>query len=417
MQEAVKLPGTTYKVFSYRWVVLFMLVPIIVASEIFWLSFAPISSTAQQFYKVPGLNIDLFSMSYMFMYILFTMPASWVIEKYGFRISIIIGAALTAVFGITRFAFADSYIIVLISQFLLAIGQPFLVNVSTKVPANWFPVKERSTASGILVMAQYIGFIIPMAVSPILVESFDIRTMLGIYAGIAVLAAVLAIAFARERPHIAPGPEAPKESMGFKIMGRLFLNKNFIFVLVISFISMGIFNTLMTMIETILKPKGISTIEAGLVGAVFVIAGIIGAVVLPMISDKLRRRVPLLIVGLTLMTPLCAGLAFFTPYALVMAAAAVLGFLVMGLAPILFQHGAEVAYPVQEGASFGLIMMMGQISGIIFVLLFGLIFDSTQGILWPMIFLILLAAVQIPLAAWMKESQIIKAARAAARTK
>ncbi|MDP2892646.1 MAG: MFS transporter [Bacillota bacterium] len=414
MEETMRSKDASYKVFSYRWVVLFMLVPVIVASEIFWLTFAPISSTAQSYYHVSSLGIDIFSMSYMFMYILFTMPASWVIEKYGFRVSIIIGAVLTTVFGITRFAFSESYIIALGSQFLLAAGQPFLVNVSTKVPANWFPINERSTASGILVMAQYIGFIIPMVASPILIQAFDMKTMLGIYAGIALIASVLAIAFAKEKPAIPPGPEAPKESMGFKAMGRLLINKNFAFVLAISFISMGIFNTLMTKIESILSPtRGFSSSDAGFVAAVFLISGIIGAVILPLLSDKICRRVPLLIIGIALMGPLCVGLTFFGEYALIMATAGVLGFLVMGLAPILFQHGAEVAYPVQEGASFGTIMMMGQISGIAFVYIFEMIFGATNAILWPMLFIIILAVLQIPLSAWMRESDIIKNIRKA----
>jgi len=84
---------------------------------------------------------------------------------------------------------------------------------------------------------------------------------------------------------------------------------------------------------------------------------------------------------------------------------ALMGFVIMGLGPILFQHGAEVAYPVQEGASFGTIMMAGQITGILFVLLFDIIAGG-GALLWSMLFLVLLAVLQIPFAAGMKESQI-----------
>lgn len=104
---------------------LFALVPIIVSSEIFWLTFAPIASIAESYYKVSSLSISLFSMSYMIMYILFTIPASWVIDKYGFKPSVTIGAIITAVFGLTRFLFASNFTIMLLSQFMLAAGQPF----------------------------------------------------------------------------------------------------------------------------------------------------------------------------------------------------------------------------------------------------------------------------------------------------
>jgi len=362
---------------------------------------------AEQFYGVGSLGITMFSMSYMLMYILFTIPASWVIDKYGSKVSVLIGILITAGFGIIRFAFADIFSIVLISQFCIAIGQPFLINISTKVPANWFPVKERATASGILVMAQYLGFIVPMVASPILATSLGIKPMLGVYAGIACFAALLVIIFLKEKPSIAPGPEAEKEDISVKSMKKLLVNKNFNMVLIISFIAMGLFNTILTMIEKILVPRGISFEDAGLVGAAFIVAGIIGAVVLPIISDNLRKRVPLFRLGLGIIIPLAVGLTFLNGYALVMINAAILGFVIMGLAPILFQHGAEVAYPAREGTSFGLILMAGQISGIAFVYLFDVLLGATGKILIPMIGIMMLTLIQFPISFAMKESKII----------
>jgi FLVCR family MFS transporter 7 len=394
----------TYKVFKSRWTTLALLIPIIVASELFWLTFAPIESAAKEFYNTSTFNISLFSLSYMLMYIIFTMPASFVIERFGYKTSVVIGAALTVVFGAARYFFAESFIIVLISQFLLAAGQPFLVNISTKVPANWFPVNERSTASGLLVMAQYLGFIGAMILSTVLIDLISIKDILGIYALFALLSAIPAL-FAKEKPPAAPGPEAPKESMDFASMRKLFRSRHFLPVLIISFIAMGLFNTLMTKVDQIFSPKGA---DAGLIGAIFVISGIIGAVALPIISDKVRKRVPFFITGVVLIALLFGGITALTGFGVLAALAAILGFAVMGMAPILFQHGAEVAYPVQEGASFGTIMLMGQISGILFVVLFEVIQEAAGGVLWPMLFLVVLALLQIPAAASMKESALFK---------
>lgn len=405
---------TEYKVYPYRWLLLAIIIPIIVASEIFWLSFAPVSKAAQDFYHVGTMGIDVFSLSYMFMYIVFMAPAAWVIDRFGYRASVLIGAALTAVFGIARFAFAGNYTLVLISQFLLAAGQPFLVNISTKVPANWFPVKERSTAAGLLIMAQYIGFIIPMVVSPLILDAFGaqteagIRTMLGVYAAFALLAAIVVSLFTKEKPPVPPGPEAPKEMMSLRNVGRLLVNRNYIWVLIVSFISMGLFNTLMTTLESILSPRGFNSVSAGVVMAVFVVTGIVGAVAVPIVSDRLRKRVPLFIAGIALLGPLCVGFTFFASMPLLVATAAAMGFIIMGLAPVLFQHGSEVAYPVPEGTSFGFIMLVGQVSGIAFVALFDLILGHTGSILAPMLFLICVAVLQVPITLLMKESDVIK---------
>lgn len=411
---------TGYKVYRSRWLTLALLIPIIVANELFWLTFAPIEKDAisfffnipvvtQEIYNEYSFQIALFSISYMFMFLIFTMPASYVIEKYGYKVSVIIGAALTVVFGAARFFFAESFIIVLIAQFLLAAGQPFLVNISTKVSANWFPEKERSTASGLLVMAQYLGFIAAMIFSGMLITSAGMKNMLGIYALFALAAAIPAF-FVKLKPPAAPGPEAPKESMSLSAMLRLLKNKPFMLVLIISFIAMGLFNTLMTKVDQIFGTKGSASWE---IGVIFLACGIFGAIVLPMISDKLRSRTPFFVAGTALMALLIGAIAYFSGFGILAAASGVLGFTVMGLAPILFQHGAEVAYPIQEGASFGTIMLMGQVSGILFVVLFEVIQGAAGGaVIWSMIFLIALAVMQIPVAAKMKESAILRQLKA-----
>lgn len=178
---------------SYRWIIILAIVPIIISTEMMWLSLAPISSIAEKYYGVSSMSVAMFATSYMIMYILFSMPASWVVDKFGYRYSLILGAVLTSVFALIRAIFADNYTIALISQFIIAIGQPFLLNISTKVPANWFPVSERSTAAGILIMAQYIGFVVPMVVAPTVAASSGVPKVFMLFAVIAIISAVIAI--------------------------------------------------------------------------------------------------------------------------------------------------------------------------------------------------------------------------------
>lgn len=110
-------------------------------------------------------------------------------------------------FSVVRAAFAHNFTVVFIAQFFIAVGQPFLLNISTKVPANWFPFNERSTAAGILTMAQYVGFAIPMLLSPMLAAQNGIPYTLWVFAAIAVVSAVLCIVLTREKATSAtPGP-------------------------------------------------------------------------------------------------------------------------------------------------------------------------------------------------------------------
>ncbi|HNX29448.1 MAG TPA: MFS transporter [Syntrophomonadaceae bacterium] len=397
-----------YKVFSYRWIILAATIPIIICTEMFWLTLAPISSLAEQYYGTSSFGISMFTTSYMIMYILFTLPASWVIDRFGFRTSLIIGSLITAVFGLLRSAFAPNFTVVMVCQFIIAIGQPFLLNISTKVPANWFPVTERSTASGLLTMAQYMGFIVPMVLSPIISASYGIPFLYNVYAAVAFVCAALAIIFTRERPALPPGPEAEKEDFSIPSVAKLFKNRNFIYVLFVAFISMGVFNALLTLIESILKPRGFTPDQAGIVGALFVIAGVIGAVLLPLLSDKLHRRIPFFIIGISLLVPLYLGITYLSNYILLSIVSAAAGFTIMGVAPILFQHGAEVAYPVKEGTSYGMILFMGQISGTFFVIIFEALSGNTGIITIPMLLFVAFTIAEIPITVKMKESDILK---------
>ena len=392
---------------AYRWVILAAIVPIIAATEMMWLSLAPISSQAAGFFKVSDMNIALFSMSYMIMYILFALPASWVIDRFGFRASLTIGALLTAVFGLARAYFIRDFTLVLASQFLIAIGQPFLLNITTKVPANWFPASERATAAGLLTMAQYVGFALAMVLSPMLAERGGIPAVLWVFGLVAVVAALIAIVFTREKPLVPPpGPVASQEGFTFTSFKALFRKRAFVLVLIAGFISIGIFNTVLTLLESILAPRGISSVQAGMVGGVFVVAGVAGAVVLPIISDKLHTRVPMFVAAVALLAPLYLGFAYLQDFNLITICAGLAGFSTMGVAPVLFQYGSEVAYPIPEGTSLGLILLMGQISGALFVYLFELLNKASGSVIVPMLCVVVLTLLEVPFALQMKESKL-----------
>lgn len=357
-----------YKVYPYRWVILLCMIPVLTMTNVFWLTFAPITGMAESFYNVSPLSIAFLSMSYMIVYIITALPASYVVDTKGFRMSIGIGAVITAVFGMLRGIYASNFVIVTICQLCIAVGQPFLVNSITKAAAKWFPVYERATASGIATMAGYIGMVIALILTPILTENYGMEKMLIIYGFAAIVCAFIFILFSREEPLTPPGPsEQLVTKINFSDIKNLLHKKNFSYLMICMFIIMGIFNAVMTWIEDIVSPRGISSARAGLIGGILVIVGLIGAVVLPIISDKIRKRRPLLVWPVIAAVPGFIGAAFSSNYGVIMISAAIMGFFIMGMGPVAFQYGAETAYPVPEGTSYGLLMLMGQISGILFI--------------------------------------------------
>ena len=112
------------KVYGYQWVVLFVFALINAIVQIHWVNFASITGEAAAFYGVTPMQIGLLSMSFMIMYIFLCIPASYMIDTYGLRIGVGIGAALTGIFGLLKGIYATNYTIIFISQLGLAVAQP-----------------------------------------------------------------------------------------------------------------------------------------------------------------------------------------------------------------------------------------------------------------------------------------------------
>src|SRR3989304_2985423 len=137
--------------------------------------------------------------------------------------------------------------------------------------------------------------------------------------------------------------------------------------MLIFFIGLGVFNSVTTWIEDIVRPRDFSITQAGLAGGLMIVGGIVGALVMPTLSDRYRRRVPFISIALTLAIPGLAGVTFATAPGWLKASSFLLGFSLLSAGPIGFQYGAEIARPTPEGTSNGLLLLMGQVSGILFI--------------------------------------------------
>jgi MFS family permease len=357
-----------FRVYGYRWVVLLSFMFIVGMNQLLWITFAPITGAAAQFYHTTDLVIGLLSMGFMAVYIVLVIPSAWLIDTYGFRAAVGIGAVFTALFALTRGLFASSFPLVFASQIGIAIGQPLIVGAVTKVAAAWFPTKERATAAGLGTLAVYLGILVGMLITPALEVKYGMSGMLLAYGIVTVVAALCFFVFARAKPASPPCPAGKDvRVLMFDGLKQMLRQRDFLLLLAIFFIGLGIFNGVSTWIETIVRPRGFSISQAGLLGGLMLIGGIIGAVIMPILSDKARRRKPYIILSLCGLLPGLAGMTFATSYWLLLVSGFVFGFFLLSSGPIGFQFGAELTHPAPEGTSNSLLMVMGQISGIVFI--------------------------------------------------
>jgi MFS family permease len=399
------------QLYPYRWVILFVFMLMMAVQQLLWITFASITGSAASYYHVSDLSIGLLSMVFMFCYIVVSIPASWMIDTWGFRVAVGLGAVLTGVFGLLRGMFASDYTLVLLFQIGIAVGQPLILNAVTKVAARWFPIKERATAAGLSWLAGYMGIIVGLSLTPYLTLAVGIPKMLIWYGAAALVTMVAFICFAKENPPTPQcAPEQEERSLVFDGLRQLIGKKDYIFLMAVFFIGLGVFNALATWIEDIVRPRGFSSTQAGIIGGAMIASGVLGSGIIPILSDRFRNRSRFIVIAIAGSVPGLIGITYGQSFPVLLISSCIFGFFMLSTAPVGFQYGAEIAYPAPEGTSTGMLMMMGQISGAVFI--FGMdLFKSkkTGSMTTSMIILIGLMVINILFSARLRESKLLSA--------
>jgi MFS family permease len=352
-----------YRLYPYRWVALavFMFVNLMV--QLLWISYSPITGQAAKFYNVTDNQIGQLAMSFMVVFVVLSIPVSWAIDTFGFRKSVGFGALLMGVFSLLRGLAGANYTLVLLSTIGIGLGQPFLMNSWTTLPARWFEKEFRATAVGLVTLSGLIGIALGMVITPELEKTVSIDKIQLIYGAIALFSALIFIIFARDNPPTPPCEDGQEvRALVLDGLKNALKNKMFWLLVFVQFLGMAIFNGLTTWIEPIFRGRQINSSQAGDLGALILVGGIVGAIVLPALSDKKRKRKIFLFIGVASSIPFLIALTFIHSLTLLMISAFGLGFFLVSASPIAMQFATELTYPTPEGTSNGLMQLFGQLS-------------------------------------------------------
>ena len=182
--------------------------------------------------------------------------------------------------------------------------------------------------------------------TPLFIESWGIAGTQLAYGLLAALSAVLFFIFGREKPLTPPGPlDQQERALMLDGLKSLVKSKPFWVLMVLFLIGNGIFNGLSTWIESIVRPRGFTPAQAGVLGGLLLLGGILGAIVLSTLSDKTRKRKLFLLIGMLASIPGLIGLTFAQSYGLLLFSTFSFGFFMISTAPIGYQYAAELTYP------------------------------------------------------------------------
>ncbi|MHA1342277.1 MAG: MFS transporter [Promethearchaeota archaeon] len=354
---------------KYRFVELFVFLLVTIQTQIVWISFGAYINLASVYYGVPVGYITFLGASFMIFYIPVNYFATKALDDKGLKKGVGIGVYLTSIGGLIRALAGPNYWICLAGQILAAIGQPFILNCWTKLSTTWFLEQEKTLATGVGSIAQFIGVIIGM-IFP--VDSLGFPLTLWTYAILGLIFLILFQIFGREKPENPPNEYAIKEIKYSQMEGLkeiLFKNRDFQKLFVIIFIGFGVFNALSTEIDLIFNNSKYPGIDAGIVGALIIFGGLIGAAVISSLSDKYRKRKIFLILAYLACTPIVLLLATLRQLQIIYIFCFIFGFMMVSCLPVGLTYAAEITYPRPEETSAGILIVSGQISGILFLLI------------------------------------------------
>ncbi len=364
---------------AYRWVVLSVFAFAIALTQFLWLNFAPIETAVRQELGISVFQVGLLTSIFPILSIILSAPVGTLLDAKGFRFTVSLGVIIMGISVLLRLKY-HSYIWLFAGQFGISVAQPFILNSVSKFASVWFDKDESVIANGLGSMAMFIGMIAAMVITPVLVTGKGFGYALYVYAGVTLFGCVLFLVLGKNNPSLSSSlKEEEKEYKGMDAYRSIFGMKDMLLLIAIMFIGIGFFNGLMTWMNELLSQNGFTEVQTGTIGGVIIGGGILGALVIPLLSDVLKRRKPFLIiatlVGGTIVYPFLNTRSMATAIVL----GAMVGFFVISLLPIILQMTTEIVGERLTGTATGLLMLVGSVGAVVVIYLMEWIKNVTNS--------------------------------------
>ena len=273
-----------------------------------WICFSPLVGKMLAAYpEATVFKLTFLSMIFLLMYIPVNPIAVWLIEKKGIRVSFITGLVIQTIGFWLRSLINTSFSFVIVGQIILSMGQPVIINMCTKLSANWFPKKERvvssSTGMNFSMLGSSLGFLLPFGfvsatgeLTPSHLENTrqQIQNMLVFISSLETVVLIVSILVFKEKPEQSPqednqdeeealvddgsksGQESQQNEHLCVQLALMIHNKNYmLFLFSISLlISQSI--TFSTVLELLMAPYGYNGEDVSIFGFFYNFAGIFG---------------------------------------------------------------------------------------------------------------------------------------------
>ena len=387
------------QMYPFRWIVLTLMFLSLFAATIAMQCMPPLFSEITQ--QIPLTKAQMGTiMGVITLASLFFAPIGGALsDTLGVRWAFGMAAIIVALAGAYRYA-AGSVNDLIVCMFLIGAGMAMYAPNLPKALGNWFPKKDLAMANGISISGMGIGGAIAMATAKsVLSPSFGgWRGTMVVLGGVVLLVAILWMAIYKDPP--VEGSAARKKPNVFKNFKDVLKVKDIWLIAIYYGLNMISLLAVITLLPITLEERGIEN-SGELVGIMMgatVVFNILGG----MLSDRVGKRKPFLLICAVVFGLCVLGFANFTGTALI-AVLIIAGASMGTIAPVLMSVPVEMERigTALTGSAMGFIFMLGNTGGFVGPVVAGRLMDMSDSSMPGFIFiaaaLILSAVFIIPL--------------------
>lgn len=387
---------------TYRWVILAVYMLVTALSFMCWLTFASIETITENRLQLPNQIVVWLTHVFILCAFILSIPAGKWIDKWGFKTGVGIGVILMAVFSLFRFINTHSFLILMISQTGIALGQPFILNGVNKLVVNWFPKEEHATAIGLGLISLVIGDMIALGLTPHLVDRFSFEFMLYAYSIATCIGALLFFLLTKTRPQEASIIENHSIWSEIKEISKF---RNFNFSTVVCVISNAIIVFFLTYFEKMLHEiQEMPTTTIGNLSIIFMLFSVAGGVIIPIVSDRVKNRKILLVITLILVVPAVGIFPFCSNFICLALSTSAAGFFLSASQPLIYTIAAETLKAKYAGFSVGYLQFLGSGGALLFIPFMAALRSLAGSFMIPIFILLLFVLASIFFAAKIKDT-------------
>ena len=340
------------------------------ATQLLWLTFAPLTTASAHHYHVSETAIGWLAEIFPLLYVVLAIPAGRLLDR-SFHRWLGVGAVLTALGGLARLIGAD-FGWALLGQLLVAVGQPLVLNAVTKVAAEHLPPRLRPHGIAIGSAAVFAGMLLALLLGTVF-GGHHIAALLELQAAFGLLAASAMLYELRRRAGaIAAAGESAPVAVRLVALREVWAERNIRVLGGLLFLGFGVFIALTTWLQALLHNYRVSSNTAGTLLVGMVLAGAIGAGALPPLV--VRRRAERRTVAAAVAVSAAGALLLAFEHAVVVDAVVLMaiGLLLLTLLPVILELSERNA-GASAGTVTALMWLAGNAGGLVVTVLVALL--------------------------------------------